>query len=367
VLINYNKNIKKNNLQKFTRNYKIYKNCKLNNYFLYILYIQSKMEKNICNFCNKHFKNKTTLSNHIKQSKTCIASREDTSKKIELITCENCKNCFSTIYSLERHYKSCKMICNSELCKDKENKLKHQIQNIKNKYENILNEYEIIKSKYDKILEENLKLKEDSKLNNFIKEQYEKLFEENKNSKTSLENLASKAIENAGNKTINNTTNNKNRIVQNLIPLTDEYMRDQRQYLTYQTVKNGIEGIAEFASNHTFKDRVFCSDVSRLNFIFKSENGEIIKDPEGVELTKKFIDINKEELIRLLEEYLNQILDKLYAEDTDEVEYKIYAKRREEIIATRLAIKKGNIADNTESYNAFKRNFLYALSGLVPR
>lgn len=326
------------------------------------------MEKNLCNFCNKCFKNKSTLNNHIKQSKTCIALREVNVEKQNLIICENCKNSYSTIYSLERHYKSCKMLCVSDICKDKEIKLKNQIQNIKNKYDTIYKEYEIIKNKYDNILEENIKLKEDSKLNSFIKEQYEKLFEENKNNKNSLENLASKAIENAGNKTINNnTTNNKNRIIQNLLPLTDDYMRDQKQYLTSQTIKNGIEGLAEFASNYTFKDRICCSDVSRLNFVFKNENGETIKDPEGVELTKKFIEINKEELIRLLEEYLNQILDRLYSEDIDEVEYKVLAKRREEIIATRNAVKRGNVAENTDSYNTFKKSFLLALSGLVPR
>lgn len=179
-----------------------------------------------------------------------------------------------------------------------------------------------------------------------------------------LKFLASKAIDKAGN-TIN-TTNNKNQYYNQLLPLTQDYMNDQRQFLTFNNVKNGAHGLAHFASNHTFKDRIFCSDKSRLNFVFKNENDVIIKDPEGIEITKKFIEINREELLRLIEEYLNYITTEIMKDIGNDM-YKFWAEKREEFISIRSAVLKGNVCENKESYCEFKRNFLLALSNLVPR
>jgi hypothetical protein len=47
--------------------------------------------------------------------------------------------------------------------------------------------------------------------------------------------------------------------------------------------------------------------------------------------------------------------------------YEFWAKRREEFLAIKSAVMKGNVADNQESYAEFKKNFLIALSNLVPR
>jgi hypothetical protein len=294
-----------------------------------------------CNICSKNFKTKYTLKVHQNTSKKCLKLQN---KEEELpFVCEDCKKIFSSKYNLDNHLSVCK-----QSDKNKVNNLEKKI----NTYVKKIQE-----------LKEQIKDLEQFKI-------YKVLYEEEKNKNSKLEEdyktLASKAIENSGNKTTNNIVNNKNRIIQSLLPLTDEYMKDQVKFLTYNNVKDGIEGMAHFASKYTFKDRLYCSDVSRLNFIFKNENGVTIKDPEGVEITKRFIEINKEELLRLLDEYYNFILEQL-DNDLDIIEYRHWTTRREEIIATRSAVKRGNISENTESYTNFKKSFLSALSELVAR
>jgi hypothetical protein len=294
-------------------------------------------ENLVCDICNTTFKNSSSLNLHKKTAKYCLKLRNNTDIIYE---CEYCNRTFNLKSSLMVHYTTCK----------------YKKQNIiENEYQKKIKEYE---EKYNIIKSEKLELQN----------KYDKLEEKYK---ATLEKLASKAIdkaiEKAGNKTTNNyNISNRNRIIQALQPLTDDYMRNQVQYLTYNNVKNGTDGLAHFASTHTFKDRIFCSDVSRLNFIFKNEDDEVIKDPEGVEITKKFIDINKEELLRFLEEYFYHVLKNL-EQDLDAVEYKYWSERREYVIATRSVILKGNNEANKEYYTQFKKNFLTALSELVKR
>jgi hypothetical protein len=291
-----------------------------------------------CKYCNKSFADKYKLHTHQKTAKYCIAIQNnlqpvsDDENKIELsFSCRYCNKSFTRKETLTNHVSTC--------------------------YDKVLFELEDLREKFIR--------KEEEYKQKFTRQE-EEYKELNIKYQETLEKLASQAIENTGNKTTNNIINNKNRIIQNLQPLTREHMQEQIQHLTFNNVKNGAHGIAHFASNYTFKDRIICSDVSRLNFIFKNEDDVIIKDPEGVEITKRFIEINREELLRLLEEYFNYIVNEL-EKDLDAVEYRYWAERREEVIATRSAVRKGNVQDNKEYYEEFRKNFLSALSKLVPR
>jgi hypothetical protein len=80
----------------------------------------------------------------------------------------------------------------------------------------------------------------------------------------------------------------------------DSFIKLNASLLDPSYIVNGIQSLVIFARDHSFKDRVICTDVTRRNFIFKDENNNIIKDPKGVKITKKFIENNKPELINLL-------------------------------------------------------------------
>jgi hypothetical protein len=325
------------------------------------------MENLICSFCLKEYSTKYSLNKHqekCSKNNNLIKNLEkiediDNSNNVENKNqCKICDKVFTTSFNLSRHQETCKDF-NTVLKEYKSLRLKYtkNLQKIEEK-DNLLIELK------EEIVDLNLtksnlqsKLEIYKNLEDIYKEQISKL-------EQTIEKLASKAIENTGPKTT--TINNRNQVYQALQPLTDDHMRDQTQHLTYKDVKNGIEGIAYFASNYTFKDRVFCSDKSRLNFVFKNEDDVIIKDPEGIEITNKFIEINKNELLRFLEEYFSFIKEQL-DKDLDIAEYKHWAKRREEIITVKSAVRRGNIPENKDSYDEFKRSFLSVLSELVPR
>ena len=44
---------------------------------------------------------------------------------------------------------------------------------------------------------------------------------------------------------------NKTQILNNLVPITSEHLREQAQFLTLDHVRNGIDGVAQFAVNKT--------------------------------------------------------------------------------------------------------------------
>lgn len=314
------------------------------------------MTEYICEYCDTKFKNKYNLKNHQINAKFCLEIQKENNESYE------CKICYKQLKhknEYEIHLNSC----------DKKN-----YEDYKKMYEQLNNKLEVYKTKNLKLklsLKEEIKLKENyQRLFEQEKERYQKQIEEEKERYENLlkdyKILTNKAIENAGTKNTTNI-NNKNQIYNALQPLTDNYMKEQTKFLTYNNIKNGAHGIAHFASNHTFKDRLFCSDKSRLNFVFKNEGDAIIKDPEGVEITKKFIDINRGEIVRLVDEYLNYITTELMDDSTSGDMYRFWADKREEFIAIRSAVNKGNVADNKESYSEFKKNFLLALSDLVPR
>lgn len=321
------------------------------------------MDVHNCKNCNKIFKNKYSLIKHEKNIENCIDINQQTN---EAIICKHCNKNYVNEYSLSRHIKICKKFLTLQE-EQKRNEDKIKLDELKSENKLIEDKNRLLEDKY-RALEEKYKLLENQNisLEKNLNEYKEREKEQNKKItilEQNLNDLAKTAIENAGTK---NTINNRNQIYQALQPLTEEYMKEQVQHLTYTDVKNGAAGIANFAYNFTFKDRVFCSDVSRLNFVFKNENNAIIKDPEGVEITKKFIDINREELLRLLEQYYKYVLEYL-DKDLDCIEYKHWAGRREEIITIRSAIKRGLIPENKESFDEFKKKFLSALSQIVPR
>lgn len=309
------------------------------------------MSELVCEFCSNVFSNKYSLEKHKKTAQFCLDIQKQEEIK-EIFNCEFCNKIYNRKDTLLRHVKLCKI---KEISEAKIEKLKNEVLSLTQK----LNELIV----YQKLYEEE-KIKCDK-----LEEKYEKLNKEfreymeinvetlNNNSNIikenvkTIEKISLKAIESAGTKTINN-----NKIYQQLIPLTNDYIKEQSKNLEIKHIMHGAESLAVFAKDYSLKNRVICTDVARRNFVFKDEDGSIIKDPKGVKVTKKFLENNKEELVRLLKEYA-----RLFYEEDCPYEY----KDKVEIDECLYAVQSGDIPSNMDSYNKFEKQFTLCFSKLV--
>jgi hypothetical protein len=141
----------------------------------------------------------------------------------------------------------------------------------------------------------------------------ERLESEVKNLQNQLERIAIEAIIKPDTVINNHLTNNQNRInqvVNNLIPITDDHLKEQTQFLTLDHIKNGVNGYVQYALEYPLKNRIACTDYSRRKIKYKDENGEVIDDPEMAKLCQKlFQAINQRNSI-LIDEYIKELSDK---------------------------------------------------------
>lgn len=331
------------------------------------------MSEMLCQFCNNVFLNKNTLEKHQTTAKYCLELQNKNSNEF---ACNYCQKKFYRNDILSKHKETCKYKDISEY-KSKYDQAEINFINLRQSYEelqikhtNLLNDNELLNQKINETLIENKKLKD--QLNGYknIQENYNDLKLDykyminkytdlvDKNSSThkenikSIENITTKALDKAGNK---NIYTNKN-IYNQLLPLTDQYLKEQSKFLELKHVKGKAESLAYFANEYSFKDRIICTDVARRNFVFRDEKDNIIKDPKGVKITKKFIETNKHILVKLLTEYsLMFYNDNISVENKDKIE----------IDECLYAVQRGNTPSNVENYEKFQRIFTTCFSKLV--
>lgn len=93
-----------------------------------------------------------------------------------------------------------------------------------------------------------------------------------------------------------NINNINNGIVNNLIPLDPNYMREQSKFLTQSHIDDGAHGIAQYAKDHVFKNRVICTDASRKVLMYKGLDNKPKIDIKGMNILKELgisiVDIN---------------------------------------------------------------------------
>lgn len=89
------------------------------------------------------------------------------------------------------------------------------------------------------------------------------------------------------NNTTNKTTTNNINIINNLIPLDTNYLKQQSKLLTLDYINDGPSGYARFIVEHLLKDRAICTDVSRKTIIYKGLNNKQIVDVKGLKVSKK--------------------------------------------------------------------------------
>lgn len=202
-----------------------------------------------CKYCKKNFSNKYALKTHQKTARYCL-NLQNTEKPL----CKGCSKVFSTKYTCKAHQQKC-------------------ISYIEHKYNKQLKEKDLV-----------------------IKELQSK-----------LGNCAIAAI-----KSNRSTSASINVQVNNFAPITDKVILDSLKYLTIDYIKQGAIGYAKYALKYPFKDKIICTDYARRKFKYKNEKGEIVSDPNGTKLCKRFFSLIERRNAELIEPHINSLQNELW-------------------------------------------------------
>jgi len=214
-----------------------------------------------CQYCKNTFKSKSSLNVHQQRAKYCLELR---GKTIDTqYRCIQCSTCFTTKQNLHAHYSTCKSSHTRELYLEQENTRLHETIN-----------------------ELKMQIKD---LQNI------------------LADVAKKPT------TVNNNNNQQNigQIINNLLPISDDHLRDQAQYLTLEHVKQGASGYAQYAVQYPLKNRIACVDFARRKIKYKNEDGTVISDPDMAKLTQKLFSAIQEKNSVLIQEYSMELMKKM--------------------------------------------------------
>jgi len=220
-----------------------------------------------CQYCHNRFKTNSSLLCHQRRAKYCLEI-QGKSENPEF-TCTYCENVFTSKRNLQHH---------EEVC-----------------------EYRV-----SYLTQENMRLKQENI-------QHQKMIEELKSQVKDLQNILADVAKKPTNIT-NNTNNNQqniNQIINNLLPISDDHLRDQAQYLTLEHVKQGASGYAQYAVQYPLKNRITCVDFARRKIKYKNEDGTIISDPDMAKLTQKLFSAIQEKNSVLIQEYSMELMKKM--------------------------------------------------------
>lgn len=238
-------------------------------------------------------------------SKTKNNSKKE-SKLKEKVECENCNRIFANVYTLQRHYKSCKKIL-------QENEKDKTIEQQKESITNLIFEVKLILSKYELLKEQHDKLQE----------QYDKLQEQ-----YTLVCSQAKIINNYNTSTNNNLT--VKQFVSTLQPITSEDFSNSLHFYTEKYIDEGAIGYAKFILDHPCNNKIITTDLSRKVVAYRTDKNEFIKDPKCRELIKLAIEDQKDEILSLCVERRKKLSHDQY-NDSDLIMYEIYSKKISDI------------------------------------
>jgi hypothetical protein len=280
-----------------------------------------------CEFCNKTFKSISNLNLHKKTAKYCLDSRQNNENKLNIFTCNYCKNNFNRKTHLERHI---------EICKEKDiTTYKKELEQIKDNYEIKINE---IKENYESLL---------AKSEAQIKDLQDR-----------LERICNKAIDKPSNVTNNKEIINNNNIFNNIGSVNlnpDHIEKTFQERMTLEQVYRGQEGVAELCCDYLLTDNekntlAYCTDKARQVIKYKNENNIIIKDPKGYNLVNKIYKASEKAALKLKDEFMNKIYNNsnhtptsVKIEEVLDDSIDIRMNKKTELKLIRLLCKKFNI------------------------
>jgi hypothetical protein len=283
------------------------------------------MTEYTCSYCNKSFSNKSNLTHHIGTAKYCMKLRNTTKDKLE---CKECEKKFTTKFSLDRHITVCEKIIKKQ---EEELRIK-EIEELKKQYT-----MEIFKK--DNIIEE---MKKDHKEQLALKDEHikELLVQKDNHIKeleSKLENIALKAVTKSS---TTNITQHNNRIdtINNLIPLTDEHIKEQVEFFTLEHIKQGPSGFSQYALDYPLKNRIACTDFARRKLKYKNADGQIVTDLNMNVLSKKLFTALQSKNKMLSYQYAQELQDFILnetinvREDMDEKEAETFTMKNERFV-----------------------------------
>ena len=240
-----------------------------------------------CVFCKKTFSTKGNLFSHQKTAKYCLNLQ---GKNLEsLFTCEYCNKDFTQRTSLSDHI---------SICKDRERKIQEEKET---QHATVIKKLEAEISKLKRVERENIKKviiekdSEISRINQIVSDQKEKVSEQKETIRkleTKLEKFENIILESkTEKKSIQPITNNTTNIVINALNLND--IEKMTSFLEEKLDKNvlagGQKGLAKLLSETILKNKYKCVDPSRQNFEFTNELGELERDVKAKKLTNALI------------------------------------------------------------------------------
>lgn len=214
-----------------------------------------------CEYCKKIFSTKSNLTNHQKNAKFCLELQGKEKDKNKKHACDICDKQFTSKQTLQGHSIDCKRI------------------NSKNQ--------EKIQEQNEKILYQDKKILE---LENSLREKNAYILK--------LEEMLAKSNETiaeiAKQPTItNNNNNSKNTFLAVNFDIEDIEIIENilETHLTPSVLKLGQEGVADMLNNKLLKTKdgtplYECTDVSRKNFEFRNQHGDIEIDPQANRLIR---------------------------------------------------------------------------------
>lgn len=218
----------------------------------------------ICEFCNSAFSKKYNLSVHQKKAKKCLLIQNKTNNENNY-QCTKCLKSFTSKQRLESHCEKCNVQFGTE-------------------YLELMKKYDLLQQTTQK------EIKDLHKQIRELHKSKQKL--ENENEK--LQDRICKIAEIGAKKDTYRINNN---IVNQLVPY--DLSRDKIRMIVDEKFDENYlyareNGIANFAVNNLLKDnegnlKMTCTDTSRKTFIYKDEEGNVYKDPNGIGFTDMYI------------------------------------------------------------------------------
>ena len=251
----------------------------------------------ICEFCQKEFKTKSSLTYHQKTAKYCLRLRNIKPSESVTFNCPDCGLVSTRRVDHTRHIRVCRGV-RGELNKDK---FVQEIDELK-----IRNE-ELKRQLVDK---DRQLADKDRKFEEQLSDQDKRIIELEASLLIYKEmNERDRGyIESLGERPTTTNTNTTNHF--NCPPLTQEHFEDNARFLSLDHIKKGFQGYAQYALDYPLKGRVKCTDYSRRKVKFRNEDGDIIVDPEMKQVRTRLFNALRSRNQELTSEYVAELKQK---------------------------------------------------------